>query len=217
MVRKSMITLALLAAGGYALADTKVTLQDEMAMKASAPVTQRTVLSPASTVNYTGTNVGGPNWVRPFADGTCCSGLGPVRYSTQQFYLSANDVCDVASVQDGGWDGYLFVYRSPFDPLAQTVNFVAADDDGNGGIGTSNIDGVALTGATTYTVVTTGFQAGNEGTFTNTISCPTATVSLGAYVAAPPVAAPTMGTISLALLGALVVLIGLTVVRTRGQ
>jgi uncharacterized repeat protein (TIGR01451 family) len=49
---------------------------------------------------------------------------------------------------------------------------VTGDDDGPGGIGTSEISSVALTAGVTYFVVTTGFENGQEGPFTNTISGP---------------------------------------------
>lgn len=186
---------------------------DERALKLSEPHTPATVLQPRNSVSYSGTNVGAPEWVRPFADGTCCSGLGPVRYQAQDFFLSANDTCDLGSVQDGGWDGYLFVYSSPFDPLNQTVNFVAADDDGNGGIGTSDIMGLALTGGTIYTLVTTGFEIGEEGTFTNTVNCPTATVTLGGIQVAPSRPVPMLGPSTLALLGLLMLAIGVFVAQ----
>lgn len=200
MLRKILPLLALVAISSHALA------VDEVALKASTPNPARSVLSPENAINYTGSNVGGPQWARPFADGTCCSGLGPVRYSTQLFNISANDTCDVTSVQNG-FDGYLFIYRDPFNPTTQTVNFVAGDDDGAGGIGTSDIIGVALMGGTTYVAVTTGFAAGDEGSFTNTINCPTANVSLGAFVAAaPPVPAPVNNPWAM---GVLLVLMGL--------
>lgn len=136
----------------------------------------------AGTNQYSSSNVGGPEWVRPFADGTCCSGLGPVRYHSMEFYVDTAGSYSVNSVQNG-WDGYLFVYVSPFDPLNQTANFVAGDDDGNGGIGTSDIDAIALAANVTYIAVTTGFANGDEGTFTNTITGPGG-VYLGAYGAA---------------------------------
>lgn len=141
----------------------------------------------ANTGNYPGTNVGGIPWTRPFADGTCCSSLGPVDYHVEQFTISSNDTCNISSVQNG-WDGYLFVYRDPFDPTNQTNNFVAGDDDGNGGITTSDIVGVALTANTVYRVVTTGFANGEVGTFTNSVACPSATVTIGP----PPAPVPTL-------------------------
>lgn len=144
-----------------------------------------------------GTNVGGPDWVRPFADGSCCSGLGPVKYHVANFRLSQADTCDFSSVQSG-WDGYLFIYREVFDPLAQSTNFVAGDDDGVGGIGTSNIDNVALLGNTVYWVVTTGFANGDEGDFTTTIDCPVAAVTfpIPTTPPAPPANNRPTGTLS---------------------
>ncbi len=133
----------------------------------------------AGSGQYSSTNAGGPQWVRPFADGSCCSGLGPVRYHSMEFYVDTAGSYNVSSVQNG-WDGYLFVYASPFDPSNPTVNFLAGNDDGGGGIGTSDITGIALSANTTYIVVTTGFANGDEGTFTNTITGPGG-VFLGPY------------------------------------
>lgn len=215
MLRNSLITLALLAGSINAYATGNVINVDERAMKGTELNRPRSVDSTLNSINYTGTTVGGPQWNRPFADGTCCSALGPVRYSTQEFNVSANDTCDFTSVQS--YDGYIFIYRNSFDPLNQTANYVAGDDDGTGGIGTSEIIGVNLQAATTYIAVTTGFELGEEGTFTNTLNCPTATVTLGAFVAAPPVPAPTMSAAGLAVLGMLMVAVGLVVVRTRGE
>lgn len=138
----------------------------------------------AGTNQYSSSNVGGPEWARPFADGTCCSGLGPVRYHTMEFYVDTAGNYSVKSTQNG-WDGYLFVYASPFDPSNQTVNFLAGDDDGSGGIGTSDIDSVALSANVTYVAVTTGFANGDEGSFTNVIAGPGG-VFFGAYGAAAP-------------------------------
>lgn len=135
----------------------------------------------AGTGSYSGTNVGGVSWVRPFADGTCCSGLGPVLYHSQFFHVGTTGAYDISSIQSG-WDGYIFVYSGSFDPLNQTVNYVAGDDDGTGGIGTSNIDAVMLNVGTTYYLITTGFELGEEGTFTNTITGP-GTVTFGTAVA----------------------------------
>ena len=121
--------------------------------------------------SYTGDTTGGLQWNRPFADGTCCSGLGPVTYQIEYLHVGTTGAYNVRSVQDG-FDGYLFVYEGSFDPSNQTVNFVAGDDDGNGGVGTSDIEGVTLDAGTTYIIVTTGFAAGDEGTYTNTVEGP---------------------------------------------
>lgn len=192
---------------------------DEVALKAAQVNTPHPILSPRDVQAYSATTVGGPSWARPFADGTCCSALGPVVLHTQQFTVSASDTCNVASVQDG-FDGYLFIYSDPFDPAAPTVNYVAGNDDGIDGIGTSEINGVALTAGTVYQIVTTGFEAGEEGTFTNTITCPTATVTIGAgggggEPVGEAVDLPTLSQSTTMLLGLLVGLLGFVAIRRR--
>lgn len=124
----------------------------------------------AASNNYSGDITGAATWDRPFADGTCCSGLGPVTYQTQEMHVDADGTYSFNSIQNG-WDGYLFVYIGSFDPLNQTVNFVKGDDDGNGGIGTSDFD-ADLVANTTYIIVMTAFANGDEGTFTNTVTGP---------------------------------------------
>lgn len=131
----------------------------------------------AGTANYNGTNVGGPQWDRPIGTGPSISGLGPVRYHSQIFSVDTTGAYDISSVQT--YDGYLHVYASSFDPNNQTANLIAADDDGIGGIGTSNIDALNLTAGTTYYLITSAFEIGEEGTFTNTITGP-GNITLGA-------------------------------------
>lgn len=124
-----------------------------------------------ATVSYSATTVGGPSWARPFSDCTGTSGLGPVNYHTQTFSVTVSGSYSVSSTQDG-WDGFIFVYQDPFTPGQPNTNCVAGNDDGAGGIGTSDIPSVTLTAGTTYIVVTTAFENGEEGSFTNTISGP---------------------------------------------
>ena len=110
---------------------------------------------PANTASYNGTTVGTSTWARPFASGSCCSGLGPVTYTTQNFYVDSDGAYDFSSLQNS-YDGYLFLYQDAFDPLNQTLNFVAGDDDGSGGIGTSDFS-ANLTANTQYIIIDTGF------------------------------------------------------------
>lgn len=212
MSYRNLFGLCALLFAGAALAMSPA---DELSLKAqqlsqAQPAVVQSLAKDAE--NYSGNNSGGTAWNRPFANGTCCSGLGPVLFSTQPFFLSAADTCSINSVQTG-FDGYIFVYQAPFDPANQTVNFVAGDDDGNGGIGTSDIDAVALSANTSYILVTTGFANGDVGPFTNTISCPTADVSLGIFIPAP-VVIPSMNLFGLALLGLLLLGVA-TLVRSR--
>jgi len=130
-------------------------------------------LSSSTPDDATSSNV----WDRPFAGGTCCSGLGPVSYDVYgPFTVDASGSYTIDSTQS--FDGYIFVYETAFDPLDQTTNFVAGDDDGPGGIGTSQIMTTLNTG-TEYYIVTTGFSAGDFGTYTSAITGP-GTVTCGA-------------------------------------
>ncbi len=125
-----------------------------------------------ATVNYSNTTVGGPTFTRQVGNCTGLSGVGVgVNYHVQPFSVDTAGAYDVTSVQDLGWDGYLFVYQNAFDPLNSGTNCLAGNDDGSG-IGTSDILGVALTAGTSYFAVTTGFDPTESGTFTNTISGP---------------------------------------------
>tara|TARA_R110000764_G_scaffold209983_2_gene295786 strand:- start:73493 stop:74872 length:1380 start_codon:yes stop_codon:yes gene_type:complete len=127
----------------------------------------------AATSSYTSdlSSAVAGSWNRPFADGSCCSGLGPVKFNTQDLWVGADGSYTI-SVAQSGYDGYLFLYQNSFDPLDQTANFVAGDDDGNSGIGSSDIDAVNLIAGTRYIIVDTGFSAGEEGTYTTTVSGP---------------------------------------------
>lgn len=166
----------------------------------------------ANPAGFSGTlEAADPDWHRPFADGTCCSGLGPVDYKAQIFHVTSTGTCNLASIQSG-WDGYIFLYRAPFSSGAQTVNFVAGDDDGSGGIGTSNIDGVNLTAYTDYVFVTTGFENGERGAFTNAIDCASGDVILGS-VSSNVSNVPTLQTWALLLLAA--VLMGMFAMQRR--
>jgi len=77
---------------------------------------------------------------------------------------------DISEVQDGGWDGYIHLYENSFDPTNQLNNLIAANDDGFGGIGTSDLVGLNLQDGTLYYLVTSGFAAGDEGSYSVTIS-----------------------------------------------
>jgi hypothetical protein len=208
------VALLLLAIAFSAAVSAQTETVDEVALKATTHVVPNVINAPHDVQAYSGDTTGGISWVRPFADGTCCSGLGPVLYSVEQFTVSANDTCNVSSVQNG-WDGYLFVYAPSFDPANQTVNFIGGNDDDTG-IGTSAINALPLVAGTTYQVVMTGFQAGDVGPFTNTITCPTANITLGAGVPLAPAATlPTLSQTALLALGLLIGLLGFVAVRRR--
>lgn len=219
----AMILLAMSLSASVSAQNQSV---DRMSLKATTPNVPNVINSPNDVQAYSATTIGGPSWVRPDQEGNCCADPLPVTYHVRQFTVSADDTCNVRSIQDG-WDGFLFIYTPSFDPLNQTENFLVGDDDGVGGIGTSDIDGIALNAGVTYQIVTTGFSAADgdgkggggepdEGFFTNTITCPVADVILGGGVPpAPMVALPTMGQNALLALSFLIGLIVFVAIRRR--
>jgi len=145
---KTIAALSILALAGTAMADVTV---------------------------YSGMNDQG-SWDRPVGAGPGISGLGPVMFHVFSWVEGDGGLHDMFSVQD--YDGYLHLYEGSFDPLDQLTGLIAGDDDGAGGIGTSDIEGVTLTAGMTYFLVTSAFQDGDEGSFTNRITPAPASMAL---------------------------------------
>lgn len=145
----------------------------EMSLKARPFVPAEVPVVPTGSTVYSNTTVGGPTFQRAFED---CSGLSTigngVSYHERPFTVDAAGNYAISSVQNGGWDGFLLLYQGTFNPANALTNCIAGDDDGAGGIGTSDITSIALTTGTTYILVTTGFSPADSGTFTNTLSGP---------------------------------------------
>ncbi|MFK8028934.1 MAG: VPLPA-CTERM sorting domain-containing protein [Gammaproteobacteria bacterium] len=149
---------------------------------ALAAVFSFATLVAADTVSYSGnteTSADG-SWFHPDADFVMLDRDTTV-YSVQTFSVTEDGMYDITSIQglnsvDTQFDGMIFLYADAFDPTNGLMNGVAADDDGAGGSGTSDILGVSLTAGTTYYLVTTGFTSEDTvfgaatGPFTNTIS-----------------------------------------------
>jgi hypothetical protein len=130
----------------------------------------------ASDCNLTDTtpdDATSPNvWDRPIGAGPGISGLGPVSYDVYgPFTVDTAGDYTFESVQ-AGWDGYLHLYEVCFDPLDQLTGLLAGDDDGPGGVGTSQILDTPLVTGTEYYLITSGFGAGDFGDFTNSITGP---------------------------------------------
>ncbi|NNF16859.1 MAG: PEP-CTERM sorting domain-containing protein [Gammaproteobacteria bacterium] len=148
----------------------------------------------AVPVSYPDSNGTGDFWDRPIGAGPGISGLGPVQYHVQAFFTDLDDLYDISSVQD--YDGYIHVYENNFDPTDQLNGLLAGDDDGPGGIGTSEILGLALSAGVQYYLITSAFAAGDVGSMTNTIADQSglANITLGLI---PPPAVPEPATLLL--------------------
>jgi hypothetical protein len=137
--------------------------------------------------SYSGTTANGPVFDRLIEDcATASTHLG-TRYSLQPFTVAMDGDYAIHSEQDV--DGIVFVYAAGFDPDTPSLNCLIGDDDGIGGIGTSDLTATLVAG-TQYLLVTAEFDASNNVTFTNTIQGP-GEIVLGATYGAGIINAPT--------------------------
>lgn len=128
---------------------------------------------------FSGDTTGEPTWNRPtspaFLSLSTLATATP--YEVIPFFVSANGLYNISHIQDN-WDGFVFLYEDSFDPSLPLVNGIAGDDDGNGGIGTSDFS-ASLTAGTQYYLVTTGFDNTEFGTYTGTISSTAGIATIG--------------------------------------
>ncbi|MBZ0090510.1 MAG: hypothetical protein K8H90_09050, partial [Thermoanaerobaculia bacterium] len=95
-----------------------------------------------------------------------------VGYSSQPFFVDVNATCTVSGVQEGGFNGVLYLYQGAFDPSNPTANLLASNDDAPAvGAGMSALSGVALDGNRSYYLVTASNEPGVTGSFTNFVAC----------------------------------------------
>jgi hypothetical protein len=164
-------------------------------------------VSQAGFVNYGGTlAVTDPTFNRPVTT-TALSGVGTnVFFDVQPFFVDTTgsyqlEVLTAVIGPSFPNDSFLALYVGSFNPAAPLANAVAVDDDG--GVGALSLITTNLTANTQYFLVTTTFDNGDTGTYTNQIRSNPITAAgqptLGLLPAPPTAAVPEPA--SLALLG----------------
>lgn len=118
---------------------------------------------PEGTIIYEGTTVGGPTFQRPEGSGPELLD-GEVAFDATTITIEDPGFYDFLSVQD--YDGYLHLYQGSFDPADPLGNLIIGNDD----FGTFQSGFAVLMEPGEYVVVTSAFEAGVEGNFTNTIT-----------------------------------------------
>lgn len=113
--------------------------------------------------------VGTPTFNRPIESGGSLSSFGAnVTYQTHNFTPTASGAFRIISTAANGWDNFILVYQTSFNPASPLANFYAGNDD-LGTAGLSGFSSLNLTAGTTYVIVTTGFNSTSAGAYTNII------------------------------------------------
>jgi hypothetical protein len=122
----------------------------------------------ADIVTWTGDTTSGLTFDRPFADFSDYSPSGQgVNYNAITFTV-ADDGPYSFTVHGLGFDTFLFLYQNAFVPNDALTNGVVGNDDAVS-LSTSGFES-DLTAGTRYVVVVTGFEAGEAGQYSLTIS-----------------------------------------------
>ena len=145
----------------------------------------------AGTAIFVDDTTGEPTWRRPFTLSDLSNVGTAVSYVAEVFHVSAPGTYMIHSDYDG-YDGFLHLYQSSFDPLNQFTNLLALDDD-YGSTSAARID-YSLTPGTTYIFVNSGYENSDYGSFTTTINGPGG-IALGDLAAVPAPGAILLGSL----------------------
>ncbi len=124
--------------------------------------------------SFYGTTASGPTFDRPTADGLGLSGQ-VVSYGVQPFFVDAEATCAIYGVQEGTFDGMIFLYGGSFDPTKPLINLRGQSDDADLGAGSSALVGVTLEDDKSYYLVTAAKSPGTSGNFSTFVACSGAT------------------------------------------
>lgn len=140
----------------------------------SAESTPYQVDSPEATTPFSGDTAGGPTWYRAHTEGTGASGsclvttFEQVSYETIEFHVDTTGLYTISATWSG-YDGFLLLYETAFDPLDQCLNLIAVNDSA-GSIANSEIVDVTLTAGLQYILIATGATAIDEGPYVGTFN-----------------------------------------------
>ncbi|MFN7943470.1 MAG: hypothetical protein U0X73_17895 [Thermoanaerobaculia bacterium] len=123
----------------------------------------------AASLTLAGSTVGQPTFNRPFTDGSALSGH-IVPYKVQNFFPNEDSTCFIYGSQS--FDGVVFLYDGPFDPLNPLTNLLTADDDGDVGTGSSTIESLNLEFNHNYVLRVEDGLLDHEKHFINTLGHP---------------------------------------------
>lgn len=104
---------------------------------------------------------------RPIGSGPVITTNGPNTYELYGPFTvdTAGNYTFTNTYTTAGYDGYIFLYETCFDPLDQLTNLLAGNDDFNG-VGGSQIADFPLVTGTEYYIVTSGFNSADFGDYT---------------------------------------------------
>jgi hypothetical protein len=119
---------------------------------------------------FYGTTATGKTFNRPLPDRTALSGK-VVGYGIQPFFVDADATCTIYSVQEGGFDGMIFLYEGAFVPSQPLLNAIAASDAADLGATSSSILAVPLDRDKSYSLVTAATEPGQNGSFSTFVAC----------------------------------------------
>jgi hypothetical protein len=114
-----------------------------------------------------------PTWNRPLSGNppSGLSGVGTsVYYNTFSFTVTSSGSYTFLSTATGGWDNFLCLYQTAFNPLAALVNVLQCADD-TPTIGLSGFTQTLSVG-TTYFAINTAFSNGQVGEYTMRVTGP---------------------------------------------
>lgn len=149
-------------------------LQNGVASSSTVVIPASTIIPQSTTFNSGSLTTADPTFIRS-SSGTTYSATSTVSYDTYTFSPTTSGIYEFNNTFPG--DAFAHLYTYPFVSSTPAINFIIADDDGNG-----NSDPritATLVAGQTYVLVTTTFSTGVYGAYSWTYTGPT-----GAAIAA---------------------------------